>query len=111
MPLWLLRIISPKKAVEVQIARITTKLIRRSFGPFGTVTRKFKKSIQKYNAGSTPISTEEAKELLVHQGSPMKQQKNSEKSASFFSLKQKSNDGEKVFKLFISFIKIMLVTV
>ena len=53
----------------------------------------------------------EAKELLVHQGSPMKQQKNSEKSASFFSLKQKSNDGEKVFKLFISFIKIMLVTV
>lgn len=65
MPLWLLRIISPKKAVEIQISRITTKLIRKSFGPFGTVTRKFRKDINKYNADSTPISSEEAMEILV----------------------------------------------
>lgn len=65
MPLWLLRIISPQKAVEIQIARITTKLIRKTFGLFGTVTGKFRKDIKKYNADCTPISTEEAKQLLV----------------------------------------------
>ncbi len=62
---WLSQRVVPHRSMDSQMQRITSKLIKKSVGPWGSVTWAFIKQSRRYSVEKNPIGRDEAMNILV----------------------------------------------